>query len=229
MFNSWPWKASCDQPPRSEVVRHQRSALLYLHCVSVSRRSWPAPTGRCLGRVGPGPPLPPPPSPAGKKKTLHVRAWNVTSCFRTPVCEELKVDFILFVSLNIKYNFSCFRGNKFLWGSLWEFHSSSHLEEVMVDYPQHFVCRTETHLLVHVSPHTHAHLKGKLHMVLICGGVRRGSVRWDRLVVLVLARRGTGSVFTYIHKQWLGVGGVGCTGWAPGMPILRSCTFSPRV
>lgn len=94
-----------------------------------------------------------------------------------------------------------------------------------------FVAQKHTYwfMLVHVHTHTHkhAHLKGKLHMVLICGGVRRGSVWGDRLVVLgvvlVLARRGTGSVFTYIHKQWLGVGGWGgvqvgprgCPSWDP--------------
>lgn len=76
-----------------------------------------------------------------------------------------------------------------------------------------FVAQKHTYwfMLVHVRAHTHthAHLKGKLHMVLICGGVRRGSVWGDRLVVLVLARGGTGSVFTYIHKQWLGVWGGG--------------------
>lgn len=104
---------------------------------------------------------------------------------------------------------------KFLRGSLWDVFSSSHLQEVMVHYPQGFVCCTETRRQVHVSSCKGEAAHGA-NMWRCTRGRAVGSagVAGNGGEVLVLAQRGRRAHAACSHSSITVTGG--CTGWAPG-------------
>lgn len=120
----------------------------------------------------------------------------------------------LFVSVNIKYHFSCFRRDlKFLRGSLWDVFSSSHIQEVMVDYPQGFACCTETRLQVSSCKGEAAH-GADMWRCTRGRAVGSAGVAGNGGEVLVLAQRGRRAHAACSHSSITVTGG--CTGWAPG-------------